>query len=677
MSRTYQGRSIELLAPVGTFADFKEVIQSAADAVYLGGKKFNMRMHNPKHNLTNDEILEAVAIAHQLGKKVYVTFNNMMTDAELADAEDYLRFLEAAQVDALIIQDFGAVQLIKELGLNLELHLSIMANTHNAEMLATANELGVTRCVISREASLAQVQEFVREYPGLEYEYFIHGDMCIAHGAQCYASGVYFGKSGNRGLCMKPCRWAYQDATADDPKAALVYPMAVKDMSLYQHIPELIMSGVNSYKIEGRMRGADYLIELINLYGEAIDRFLADPVSYQTDLDKVAYLEENRVRDLSTAYAFGKPGLTNIAMDGQREPRVFSRPLEEPVMKPRRVEKVAAHLQELLSKETAMATSQPAVVAQNEASVGVSTLVAQATAAANDAIEIRVTVDNKDAAMAAIASGVDSVYLSGEVLEPNPAFSIADLRAIAAAANEAQIPVYYVLPRMLDQNQFRLLDDLIAQLPAMGITGLLVSNIGEIHRYQHTGLKLRGDYGLNVYNHLSGKFYQEQGLESVTLSIEAPAAILATTPAQMPLPSEILVQGAPTLMYMEHSFKKAQADRTHNDWIDGGDAGDNLDLIDENGFVRKIRCDQYGKNHLLPTKDFDYAPLLPEIRQTGVGAIRIEGKEYDGESLKQVIAIYREALASTEATLSDRMAWSDRLATVTGHDQSLQTLIFD
>lgn len=142
MSRTYQGRSIELLAPVGTFADFKEVIQSAADAVYLGGKKFNMRMHNPKHNLTNDEILEAVAIAHQLGKKVYVTFNNMMTDAELADAEDYLRFLEAAQVDALIIQDFGAVQLIKELGLNLELHLSIMANTHNAEMLATANELG-------------------------------------------------------------------------------------------------------------------------------------------------------------------------------------------------------------------------------------------------------------------------------------------------------------------------------------------------------------------------------------------------------------------------------------------------------------------------------------------------------------------------------------------------------
>lgn len=111
-------------------------------------------------------------------------------------------------------------------------------------------------------------------YPELEYEYFIHGDMCIAHGAQCYSSGVFFGKSGNRGLCMKPCRWGYQleDET--------VYPMAVKDMSLYQHIPELILSGVNSYKIEGRMRGSDYLIQLIDLYGEAIDRSLPPTVKH-------------------------------------------------------------------------------------------------------------------------------------------------------------------------------------------------------------------------------------------------------------------------------------------------------------------------------------------------------------------------------------------------------------
>ncbi|WP_368251009.1 peptidase U32 family protein [Enterococcus sp. 2201sp1_2201st1_B8_2201SCRN_220225] len=646
MTRVYQDRTIELLAPVGTFEDFKQVIHSAADAVYLGGKQFNMRMHNPKRNLSNEEIAQAVTIAHDLDKKVYVTFNNMMTDEELASAESYLHFLEAAQVDALIIQDFGAVQLIKDLGIDLEMHLSIMANVHNREMLAAASELGVTRCVISREASLADVEDFVKDYPELEYEYFIHGDMCIAHGAQCYASGVYFGKSGNRGLCMKPCRWAYQNEKDDE----LVYPMAVKDMSLYQHIPELILSGVNSYKIEGRMRGADYLIDLINLYGEAIDRFLADPISYQTDAKKVEYLEENRVRDLSTAYAFGKPGRNNIALDGKREPRVFSRPLEEPVMKERRVAKVVEHFQELLGNEE---KTKP--------------------------LELRVTVDSKASAKAALLAGVDSLYLSGEVFAPNPAISLAELTEIAALAKQSQTPVYYVLPRMVNQNQFRLLDAFVAQLPKVGITGLVVSNLGEIRRYGKLNLKLRGDYGLNVYNHLSGKFYQEQGLESVTLSIEAPVSIVATTPKQMPITSELIVQGAPTLMYMEHSFKKAMSNQTDKDWIDGGSTNDNLDLIDENGFVRKIRVDQYGKNHLLPTKDFSYAVLLPELSRTGLDALRIEAKEYSPDVLEQVIALYREALneSDTSTSLEKRMEWADKLATITGHEQSLQTLIFN
>ena len=143
----------------------------------------------------------------------------------------------------------------------------------------------------------------------------------------------------------------------------------------------------------------------------------------------------------------------------------------------------------------------------------------------------------------------------------------AELQEIGALAQSAKIPVYYVLPRMLNQNQYRILDDLVAQLAGWGFAGLLVSNLGEIHRYRNSGLKMRGDYGLNVYNHLSGKFYQSQGLESVTLSIEAPANILATTPQQMPLGTELIVQGAPTLMYMEHSFKKAQAHQTSEDWV--------------------------------------------------------------------------------------------------------------
>lgn len=646
MTRVYKGRSIELLAPVGTFQDFEKVIQSQADAVYLGGKKFNMRMHNPQHNLSNEEILEAVKIAHHLGKKVYVTFNNMMTDAELADAKSYLFFLQEAQVDALIIQDFGAVQLIKELGVNLELHLSVMANVHNEEMLAAASQLGVTRCVISRETSLADVERFVEKYPALEYEYFIHGDMCIAHGAQCYASGVYFGKSGNRGLCLKPCRWGYQTPDSED----LTYPMAVKDMSLYQHLPQLMMSGVNSFKIEGRMRGADYLVELINLYGEAIDRFLKDPVAYKTDEEKVAFLEEHRVRDLSTAYAFGTPGLNNIALDGKREPRIFSRPVEEPKITSRRIEKVAAQFQEAsLTHEKAR----------------------------QDLPEIRVTVDHFSAAEAAIQAGVGAVYLSGEVLEPHTAFSQQEIKDLANLGKTSGVPVYYALSRMMKENQFRRLDDFIFQLKDLGVTGLVVSNLGQLHRYQKTGLKMRGNYGLNIYNHLSGKFYQQQGLESVTLSLEAPAGILRNLPKKMPIATELIVQGAPTLMYMEHDFKQAQSGETLHNWVTGARKTGNLDLVDEHGFIRKIRVDQYGKNHLLPTKDFCYGVVLPELVSSGLTAIRIEAKEYDSKTLSQVIQLYQEALNHLDKTTEEKLNWSEKLAQVTGCDQSLQTLIFN
>lgn len=640
MVRQFQGREIELLAPVGTFADFQEVIQSAADAVYLGGKKFNMRMHNPKHNLTNEEIQQAVTIAHDLQKKVYVTFNNMMTDAEIDDAADYLCFLESVGVDALIIQDFGGVQLIRDLGLDLELHLSVMANVHNQEMIAAAKELGVTRCVISREASLDQVHEFVKEMPEMEYEYFMHGDMCIAHGAQCYASGVFFGKSGNRGLCMKPCRWAYQEEDGEH-----YYPMAVKDMSLYQHIPELILSGINSYKIEGRMRGSDYLIQLINQYGEAIDRFLADPIGYQTDPVGTKYLEDNRVRDLSTAYAFGRPGANNVAFDGKREPRVFSRPNEEPAIRKKRLAKIIADWQ------VADEDHQP--------------------------LELGVTVDHVAAALAALRENIDTLILSGEALAPNHPFTLAEIKKILQKSQAKGIPVFYGLPRMVTEQQLRLLDGFIDELVNLGISGLMCSNLGEIHRYQHLPVKLRGDYGLNVYNHSSGKFYQSQGLESITLSIEAPATILAAAPKQMPLDTEIIVQGTPTLMYMEHSFKKAQQARTHEDWVNTDSGNDNLDLVDERGFQRKIREDQYGKNHLLPTKDFSYGALLPELSRLGVKAIRIEGKEYDAETLTAVLRLYDELRQKTTADLAERMTWVQRLTDITENQQSLQTLVFD
>ena len=205
MTRYFNNQEVELLAPVGNFEIFKEVIHSGADAVYLGGKIFNMRMHRKDFNFTNEELEEAIKIAHSLDKKLYITVNNLLSYEDLLQAKEYLMYLDKIKPDAIIVQDMAVIKLIKDLGLGLNIHSSVMMNVHNLETVKKLQELGITRIVTSRDIDLKTVKEFAVQ-SNMEFEYFVHGDMCVAHGAQCLYSGMLFGKSGSRGLCMKPCR---------------------------------------------------------------------------------------------------------------------------------------------------------------------------------------------------------------------------------------------------------------------------------------------------------------------------------------------------------------------------------------------------------------------------------------------------------------------------------------
>lgn len=209
MARYFNGREVELLAPVGTFEIFNEVIKANCDAVYFGGPSLNMRMMRKGYNFTLEEITEAVKIAHSLGKKAYVTVNNLLNEGEIEEAKDYLRFLEQAAPDAIIVQDFAVLALIKQLNLSIPVHSSVMMNVHNVEMVRALQEMGVTRVVTSREMDL-HTTRYLQAVTGMELEYFIQGDMCSVHGANCYFSSLVFGMSSNRGKCLKPCRWDYR-----------------------------------------------------------------------------------------------------------------------------------------------------------------------------------------------------------------------------------------------------------------------------------------------------------------------------------------------------------------------------------------------------------------------------------------------------------------------------------
>lgn len=614
MSRFFNGKEVELLAPAGTFGIFKKVIHSGADAVYFGGKKLNMRMHRKDYNLTNDEILESISMAHSLEKKVYVTVNNLFSQEDLDAAKEFLIFLEDAGPDAIIIQDLGLLELVRELDLKLNLHSSVMMNVHNLETIRALRNLGVTRVVASRDMNLKTIKS-IHKQCDMEFEYFTHGDMCVAHGAQCLYSGTLFGKSSNRGLCMKPCRWDFK-VKMNGFLYPTEYPMAVKDMYMYEHLPEMIDAGIISFKIEGRMRDADYLIKLVNYYSHAIDRYIDDPICYDRRKD-TQNIYESRKRDLSTGYAFGKPGLKNInrRYEGTGKfystGKVFSNPIEELELNKKRLHEI---------KETL----------KNE----------------NSSLEnptLSVKVNSYAQAMMAIEEGVDYIYLSGEVFRPDMPFSKSEIISLTKCKKNSKI--YLAFPRMMYEEDFSKYTHLLNQND-LGLDGLIVTNIGAIHRFKEFGLELIGDYSLNVYNHKAAKFYKNIGLSKATLSVETPLLDAKEAITKAPIPMEVIVHGAPVVMYLEHDLYEntktlSPIRKEDNHYVDNSI----LVLVDDNGFEHPVYRDNQGRNHMVSYKDLCYLPFLKELKDLGVSRFRIEGSQYEVEDLRNIIDIYKNALA--------------------------------
>lgn len=325
--------SVELLAPAGNWAALEAAVEAGADAVYLGGKTLNMRLHRKDMNFDDGALAEAVAFAHRHGVRLYVTLNNLISEEELPELDRFLAILKEIKPDAILAQDLAVLAAARKLRLNIPLHASVMMNIHNEPAMLFLKELGVTRVVAGREMNLYELA-LLRERTGLEIEYFVHGDMCIAESGQCIHSGVLFGQSSNRGRCLKPCRWPWR--LIDEKTGALLeepgpgpYKLALKDMCLYRHLPELIQSGVTSFKIEGRMRPAEFVGRIVATYRKAIDAYIADPGGYFTDEEEWQALLDNRARDFTMNFAFGQPSAEAIGFDGRREPRFFSKAKRE------------------------------------------------------------------------------------------------------------------------------------------------------------------------------------------------------------------------------------------------------------------------------------------------------------------------------------------------------------
>lgn len=264
-------RKVELLAPAGNYEAFLGAVNAGADAVYLGGEKYGARAY--AQNFTTEEICRAIHIAHFMGKKIYLTVNTLVKDAELESLYDYLRPFYEAGLDGVIVQDLGVLHYIRDFFPELALHASTQMTLTGPGGCAFLKDLGVERVVPARELSLDEICR-IKEETGMEIECFIHGAMCYCYSGQCLFSSILGGRSGNRGRCAQPCRLPYQIEAGTEKKGSTSYPLSLKDMCTLSCLPQLIEAGIDSFKIEGRMKKPEYTAGVTALYRKYIDLYL-------------------------------------------------------------------------------------------------------------------------------------------------------------------------------------------------------------------------------------------------------------------------------------------------------------------------------------------------------------------------------------------------------------------
>ena len=308
-------RPVELLIPASSLEVLKIAVIYGADAVYIGGEVFGLRAK--AKNFSMEDMAEGIQFAHEHGVKVYVTANILAHNGDLEGVREYFTLLKEIKPDALIISDPGIYTIAKEICPEIERHISTQANNTNYGTYQFWWNQGAKRVVTARELSLNEIAEIRKNIPDeMEIETFVHGAMCISYSGRCLLSNYFTGRDANQGACTHPCRWKYAVVEEKRPGEYLpvyenergTYIFNSKDLCMIEHIPELIEAGIDSFKIEGRMKTALYVATVARTYRKAIDDYLTSPEKYKENMDW--YLEQISnctYRQFTTGFFFGKP----------------------------------------------------------------------------------------------------------------------------------------------------------------------------------------------------------------------------------------------------------------------------------------------------------------------------------------------------------------------------------
>lgn len=607
---------IELLAPAGRWEAMEKVAAAGADAVYIGGKRFNMRLLRPGFNFSDQELGDAVGYLHQQDKRLYITINNLYYDEEIEELSEYLLFLQELGVDALIIQDSAIIKLYQQLGLTVPLHASVQMGLGNSQAVKFLAENGISRVILSKNLSLQEIAQIYKE-TGIEIEYFAHGDLCISHTGQCVMSSIIASKSGNRGICVKPCRWPYTLEGVPGAGNEPGYYLAHKDLCLYSHLQELIDAGVSSFKIEGRMREGEFLAFLVGTYRKALDRIIANPEEAQPDQKDVDRLQEKRVRNYTTANLFGRTRINMVDLSGEREPFFPTAP------------HLLERLQERSQGEdyTDFADIKPATAP----------------------IELTVKVAHLDALTSLMETGISRFILGYEYIrQHNAGWNKKQITKVLEQGINENATIIIETPRIVCGNEINNIEKLLDWMKAKNLTQVLVNDFGSMRLAQNKGFIVSGGPGLNLSNSAAAAFLINSGLRRITASLELNFSRLQKI-LQSGQPVEMLVHGP--LCGMISDFCPAYDVTVGSEEVPCTNQcqGQDYALVDEHGQRYPITSDAYCRSYVYYPFHLGLFPYLPQLYAAGLRYLRLDGQYYEPEQLLPTVAIYRKAIDDLEA----------------------------
>ena len=672
---------MEILSPAGSPEAVRAAVYAGADAVYLGYGPFNARRN--ARNFDAAELQEAITLCHLYGVKVYLTLNTLASDREVAQAAQVAVEASGLGVDAILVQDMGLLQVVRQVAPDVHLHASTQMTIHNLDGVKKCADLGLTRAVLSRELSRKEISYICAHSP-IEIETFVHGALCMCYSGQCFFSSVLGGRSGNRGLCAQPCRLSYGWKGKADR-----YPLSLKDMSLAGHLQELQDMGVACAKIEGRMKRPEYVWVVTKIYADAL-REGREPTAEEVAQLTAAFSRQGftdgyfmgrkgaemfGVREvqpepkelfaaaragydkptqlvpvtLTAHIQAGAPASLTLA-DGDGHTVTVTGPVPESARtRPLEAEDVAAQLSktggtpyrvETRGVEVGEGLSLPRSALNALRREGVEQLSAQRTALPprrHFPYEPLPRVKTPTGAPALHVTLRSASQCSPALLDTRPARialpvdEAASHPDVVAQVIAQGIQPAVVLPRICWDGE---MDTLNAQLTAcreQGISHALVGNLGLLDVAKHLGFTLHGDFGLEVFNSHSVDAYRELGLESLTASFELKLAQIRDLSKTLPV--ELVAYGRLPLMVTENCAMKAGAGQCC--------CGSGNTLTDRRGVGFPVLKAWGCRNEIFNADTLFLADKAGDYLRAGVSALQLLFTTEDAQTVADMVLRYQ------------------------------------